>query len=493
MGIIDDLNDSWRDAKEEGASRWKGYVQNAQEFANKKASESRKLEEDLMSNETARNARIATGIASSEPGLGRSASKAFESVRHWANKNKIKAPGYSQFGHKTHEAFNRAADDTLVKEMGIKSYDELQKRDLSRDEMVSRAKRKFEKQSSLYEKLAENSDLQDYGGLKNVSRAEDRAYLRNMAGKRTKEYREWARRDHHFSKMPAGEREAMMEMGLSESEKQFLESRGDRVPPGAKPFDKRTPKPNSISFNPKNPNGLSYNPSKLRGYDIGDDAYWTTTKGEWLSRGFGSMVNAKAFGTEMLNSMGVFTKKQRLGIKASGSTLAKSMTLAMPLISGYAFYSMVDEGMSPAEAAWDTFVAFPAATMGYRVGKSLSIGLTTPAGKTTEQLAARKMSEGMLAKGGRFLGHTVLSGIGTAALTYAAVSSISDIPGQLMDSNSMTRRAARNFIPTTTGSRVDNEETMTHRQRALIKLSKSGLNDRSMLMGNEAAILAGVY
>ena len=76
-----------------------------------------------------------------------------------------------------------------------------------------------------------------------------------------------------------------------------------------------------------------------------------------------------------------------------------------------------------------------------------------------------------------------------ALLVTAASSTISDITSN----QSTIRKVAKNISTRTIyASTSTNSATSSSRQAALNKLARSGLNDRALLLGNEARILGGI-
>ena len=92
-------------------------------------------------------------------------------------------------------------------------------------------------------------------------------------------------------------------------------------------------------------------------------------------------------------------------------------------------------------------------------------------------------------------GNTLGKVIGRTGGTLAALTAATTayVGSQMFDSNNFVKESAakveRGMYMSKSGS---SNGTMTHRQKMLNKLSKSGLNDRGALLGNESAILRGV-
>lgn len=144
--------------------------------------------------------------------------------------------------------------------------------------------------------------------------------------------------------------------------------------------------------------------------------------------------------------------------------------------SGFMYYGLL-HGDSAQDIAGYT-LPFAAATLAYSpvreagmfVGKSIGLG-------------TRGFGGGL----GKVLGRGAggIAALAAAGAAYAV--------SQAFDSNNFLKNAAAKINK---GSYISksgqNDNTMTHRQKMLNKLSKSGLNDRGALLGNEAGILRGI-
>jgi hypothetical protein len=393
-----------------------------------------------------------------------------DTIEHGKNRfaiNRIEAEASGVLGFKTHEAMNnsmtkRLTDAAPVKRKIGETAEDFAKR---RESTAINWENKRNRIKDLF-RDSSNESYQLYRGRWDVS-AKDRVRLDREAGARNPEYKEWVR-------------ESARRGRLSESDRRLL----NQVNPQPEAPRKFIPGPNSFSSRS----------TGMQEFGTTKETYWSTTKSQWGKRaaGLANAGNPKIFATDVLNMMGLQTKHQRTAMRASGSLFAKAAALAGHIYGAYSFHSLTEDGESSASAAWSSFITPAVGIGGFRVGKAATKALITPSGLNAAQLTQR--AAGMTRFGrGASIAATWAGGIGVGLAGYMAAETIGAIPGQLMDGNSLSRRTARSFIPNVQGATSDNDQTLTHRQRALMKLSKSGLNDRSMLMGNEAAILAGVY
>jgi hypothetical protein len=121
---------------------------------------------------------------------------------------------------------------------------------------------------------------------------------------------------------------------------------------------------------------------------------------------------------------------------------------------------------------------FAAATLAYSPVRELGMAI----GKTVG-LGTKGFGGGL----GKVLGR------GAGGIAALAAGGTAYAVSQAFDSNNFLKNAAAKINRggyISSSGQTDN--TMTHRQKMLNKLSKSGLNDRGALLGNEAGILRGI-
>lgn len=182
---------------------------------------------------------------------------------------------------------------------------------------------------------------------------------------------------------------------------------------------------------------------------------------------FGSGANVE----NIMNSMGILTKRQMTA--AAGSKFMTFMNKATPV------GALAGITMSNGAVDYITGFAMPgaAAMTGWRVGKSLAAGVATKAGM----------------KGVSLVAATALGGATMAIGSYAAAAGVGELINSASKSDNIIRRAAGSLRSLDMEMDVmQNNSTLTHRQQALNKLSKSALNNRGQLLGNEANIIAGL-
>lgn len=177
----------------------------------------------------------------------------------------------------------------------------------------------------------------------------------------------------------------------------------------------------------------------------------------------------------LMNSIGLLTKHQKAEAKASGAGfMARHQGKLVGIGGGVAMALNLEEG-----GGVTGFVGnFMMPEIGFNVGMGVGRSLGTAAARS----AGMSLATGSLVGGA--LGAVSGAVIGVAAGAIMADSTNSDnLMNQLAESMSHAEFGGDPDI---------NNGTLTHRQRAMNKLSKSALNDRGMLLGAEAQVLASV-
>ena len=227
------------------------------------------------------------------------------------------------------------------------------------------------------------------------------------------------------------------------------------------------------------------------------------------------LTRALQFGTgygmghDMLNSIGIITKHQKNILQSKNiGKLGKVMTaggvasgalysasIAGDYLSGRKESTITDNAVTGIAAA---ALSIGVGTQAFRVSKEMTHAATSlipkgitknysgPAAGAVKTIAkARpfaKFATGAAVGAGAFLATTALVDAGTSILAGAAS----------MD-NSVNRLKSKVYRGDYTASTdVNTNQLQTSRQRTLNKLSKSGLNDRATLLGNEAMVLKGL-
>lgn len=222
-----------------------------------------------------------------------------------------------------------------------------------------------------------------------------------------------------------------------------------------------------------NPRSLKY------GYGMGWGNAWRATRAEHLYRAT-AVINPLSRGnlSTMGEMLGRVSTRDRLNFAANPSLMNRFMNVIQPAaVTGLLGYGMI-QMQDPGELLTN-FAAPAAAIYGGRVGLAMG-AMITPA-KTAANW-------GLLRGAGMALG----SALGfTAGLTAAS------LVGMGLSSATSNDSSIRKFANSLNKTEIytpqfDNRQTLTARQQALHKLSKSGLNDRALLLGNEASALRGL-
>jgi len=185
----------------------------------------------------------------------------------------------------------------------------------------------------------------------------------------------------------------------------------------------------------------------------------------------GSGIKRETF----MNSLGLLTKHQKKIAKAGGLAGIQSW-----MIPGGAFIGgamTLHEGGGAVEYGTDFVLPGMGMLGGWSVGKNTGFGVGKMIGTGRNT---------MLGMGG------ALGGAG-AIIGLAATVAIGEGIKSLGDSNSEINKIAEHmrYSPFNMDTN-ETQNTLTHRQRVLSKIAKSGMNDRGALLGNEALIVASV-
>lgn len=234
------------------------------------------------------------------------------------------------------------------------------------------------------------------------------------------------------------------------------------------------------------------------GYGLGFSNYMKASRVELGARGLSFAVGVG--GREaLMNSFGVMTAGQKVVLKASGQRglLSKLMTPGMQAV-GAAYASLMFTALSGGDV--DEFVtnqlSYAAGLQGWRVGSSFGGMLgkerLVQGGVKTTGSVVNGIKSGV--KTGITRGALGFLGGATGfAIGMAAVQSASWAIKDLSSNRSTIRKIAKDY--TTRTSHIDTgytKQSLTAKQMALSKLAKSGLNDRAMLLGNEARTMKGL-
>ena len=218
--------------------------------------------------------------------------------------------------------------------------------------------------------------------------------------------------------------------------------------------------------------------SGLGGYGYGNDKFSKVQPSRHFARARAFAFGGSGANREALqNSIGMITKKQiefaskQTGI--FGKALGYGGTLAIPGFSLYMMNEAVKEGQTVGQYASETIAPQVGMFYGGRVGANIGAGLQKAAGGS--------------GAAGRFYG-----GLSGAAVGMAAAYGIaSAIGGQVTANNTIQNVRKRMYDSDMSRDLLQTNNTLTHRQAALQAITKSAMNNRGQMMGNEAQILYG--
>ncbi len=218
--------------------------------------------------------------------------------------------------------------------------------------------------------------------------------------------------------------------------------------------------------------------SLTHGYGMGWGNMWRASAKDNAKRAM-TVVNPLSRGniSLMMEQLGRVSTRDMLAFKANPTIMNRLGITAAPAFAagfvGYGMYDNQDIGEIVSNLAVPA-LALPGARAGLAVGSFLA-----PAKTAT--------NFGILRAGSMAVGATVGFVTG-ASVALAATAGISDITNNESSIRKFASKMAKTefLVP-----EVNSRQSLTARQMALNKLSKSGLNDRALLLGNEAAALGG--
>jgi len=234
------------------------------------------------------------------------------------------------------------------------------------------------------------------------------------------------------------------------------------------------------------------------GYGLGFGNFMKASRSELGVRGLGFAVGVGG-GEALANSFGIMTTNQKLHLKTYGQNgiLSKIMTPGIQT-AGLAYGSLMYTAMTGGEISEFAINQLSAALglQGWRVGSSFGGMLGKERLVQGSSRTAGSITNGI--KSGVRTGITrgaagLLGGLTGFAVGVAAVQSAAWAIKDLASNRSTIRKVAKEFS-TRTGT-IDtgySKQSLTSKQMALSKLAKSGLNDRAMLLGNEARTMKGL-
>jgi hypothetical protein len=265
-----------------------------------------------------------------------------------------------------------------------------------------------------------------------------------------------------------------------ESEKKLRNSRQFKNGARASMWDKKySPNTNSSAFKRRDGYGLSY------------EEFKNASAADHLKRGavftFGGS-GAKT--TDTMNALGFLTKAQKDSVIRPGSMVGPNgpqmpkknkMNFVTNAIVPAATLGGIGMTIADGGGLGDFLTDFAAPEIagqaGWRLGSNLGFAGAAASGAST----ATKAAVGL-----------VTGAVGFAAASVAAIG-VGTLLMESADSDNSIKTLAEEKRKTDFRSSVTtSSDQMTHRRRAMEKLSKSNLNDRGQLMGNEAMIMRGM-
>ena len=257
---------------------------------------------------------------------------------------------------------------------------------------------------------------------------------------------------------------------------------------------------------------LTYRPGEgVNGYGLGLNKFLASSDTALLGRGLGFMTFAGA-GESLMNSFGILTATQQAvnnkEISMFKRAFSNASMIRMGALGSILYSASTDQGLG---GFVSDNLTYAGALQGWRVGTSFS-PLAKHAANAIGNVAATpwrmaKAGDDMIlgrspnvnfwtpastSKASR-LAWGAAGGITGAAIGALAVTAASAAISDITSNQSTIRKVAKNISTRTIyASTSTNSATSSSRQAALNKLARSGLNDRALLLGNEARILGGI-
>lgn len=219
--------------------------------------------------------------------------------------------------------------------------------------------------------------------------------------------------------------------------------------------------------------------SLTSGYGMGWGNAWRASRSEHAIRAI-SVVNPLSYGNMSIvgEALGRTTTLDRLRFKANPSPMNRFSAAASPLFTGatlaYGMYDNQDIG-ELATILLLPAVALPSARVGIALG-----GMITPA-KTAKNFG--------VIRGLGLAGGAVGGFVAGAAAVIGVSAGIRDVTSNTSSIRKMSKKIATQQVFVDDNN---SRQSLTARQMSLNKLSRSGLNDRALLLSNEAAQLKGL-
>ena len=205
--------------------------------------------------------------------------------------------------------------------------------------------------------------------------------------------------------------------------------------------------------------------------------------------------------TDVMNSFGMLTKNQKIQESVNRAFFNRMMTAGF---AGYFAFDAVMNNENPVTSIASTAFAFAVAggamTIGRGIGGTIGTAVSRlPAygnaiAKTVTGKSGNAFQVGKWGKRARLAGATTGAVTGLAAgVGMIAVSGVMEGLQSMTDSDGYYNKLASDIHHAGQyASNFQSQDTLTMRQQALAKMSKSGLNDRAIMLGNEALVMRGI-
>lgn len=233
------------------------------------------------------------------------------------------------------------------------------------------------------------------------------------------------------------------------------------------------------------------------GYGLTSEEFKGATATDHLKRaGMFATFGSGAKREDLLNSMGMLTKKQKELAQKGGSDgkiyskagptqpgtkgnyLSRGFTMAIPAASLVGLAATLNSGGDGSDFITDVALPEVGLLAGWRTGKSIGYAAGT---KMFGKSVARKAAMGITA------------GVVGAVTGYAAVAGITSAIKMSTNSNNIINQVASGIKGANFMNDIEvNSNTMSHRRRAADAISKTRMTDRGQALGNEAMIMRGI-
>lgn len=247
----------------------------------------------------------------------------------------------------------------------------------------------------------------------------------------------------------------------------------------------------------------TYMPSEgINGYGLGFRNMMAASRAELGGRGL-AFLAGRGGSESLMNSIGVMTSIQKSQMKARTNLFTKALTPGFMAIGG-TYGSFMYNALTGGDVSdfAENQLSYVAGLQGWRVGSSFGGMIASPVENrfsftkesTVKESAKTNLKQAKsMFKGNLVRGTTTFLGGATGALLGAGlVAGTSALVQDLTSNTSSIRKMAKDLHNSTMYMNTNsNNKTLTSRAAALNKLAKSGLNDRAMLLGNEARIFKG--